>query len=552
MTARACLRSYRNLIHTALVALLLSSCITGAPSKVNNPAVTVTEVIQSKIQQLKRYRSLEYRGEPLSFVKMIPSFYEAVSYTAIWDRQNRKDMLYAIRKIDEEGLNPRDYHMELIADLANEIERGQNVSSEKLALIDIFLTDSLLRLGYHLLYGKVHPERLDPNWNFTNHSSGRLRKADIYKALHSHDISKYIDDLRPRHYYYPRMKEALSVYRKIKANGGWNLVPPGPLLKPGMTDSRVAQIRNRLLITGDINSYKPVDQNYFDDKLKIGLKKFQKRHGLHADGIVGDSTSEALNVSVQQRIDQLRVNLERARWVLHNLPAEYLVVNIAGFRAFLVKNGRPLWTSKVVVGKTFRQTPVFRADLKYIVFNPTWTVPPVILKNDFLPATKDDSQFLRNQNIRVLNQAGEIISQDTIDWAKYTPENFPYLLRQDPGPENALGQVKFLFPNKHSVYLHDTPNKSLFQKETRTFSSGCIRIQNPLELAELLLRNQDNWNIEEISKVVRSGVITNVGMKKYIPVLILYWTAGVDDEGMIEFMPDVYERDSRVLKELDS
>jgi len=402
------------------------------------------------------------------------------------------------------------------------------------------------------LHGKVHPERLDPNWNFTNHTSDQLRQTDVYKALQSHNISKYIDDLRPRHYYYHRMKEVLSFYRQIKAKGGWNLVPPGPVLKPGMTDSRLVQIRNRLLVTEDINSYKPEDQNYFDDKLKSGVKVFQKRHGLNADGIVGEGTLEALNVSVQQRIDQLRVNLERARWMLHNLPAEYLVVNIAGFRAFLVKNSRPLWTSKVVVGKTFRQTPVFRADLKYIVFNPTWTVPPVILKNDYLPAVKEDPQFLRNQNIRVLNQAGEIISQDTIDWSKYTAENFPYLLRQDPGPENALGQVKFLFPNKHSVYLHDTPNKSLFQKETRTFSSGCIRIQNPLELADLLLQNQDNWNKEEISKVVRSGYTTKVDLKKHVPVLILYWTAGLDDEGKIEFMPDVYERDSRVLRELDS
>ncbi len=338
----------------------------------------------------------------------------------------------------------------------------------------------------------------------------------------------------------------------MQQKGGWNLISEGPTLKPGMSGDRIVQLRKRLLVTGDLFNNASKDKRLFDRPLEEAVKAFQRRHGLKDDGVVGANTMDALNVPVEDRVDQIRVNLERSRWVLQNLPSEFLIVNIAGFSVFLVRDGEPVWKSKAIVGKRYRKTPVFKAEMEHIVFNPTWTVPPTILRKDKLPSVKKDKNYLIKQKIRVLDQNGREIPQHTINWSQYSGRNFPYILRQDPGPDNALGLVKFIFPNKHFVFLHDTPTKSLFEKDIRTFSSGCIRVKNPFELAELLLNDDENWNRDSINNVIDQKKTRRVNLKKRIPVLILYWTSRVNEDGKIEFLPDVYERDRAVLRELDA
>jgi murein L,D-transpeptidase YcbB/YkuD len=258
-----------------------------------------------------------------------------------------------------------------------------------------------------------------------------------------------------------------------------------------------------------------------------------------------------MNVPVEKRIEQILVNLERGRWVYRDIDEEFLLVNIAGFRANYVDDNELQWDARAQVGKDYRQTPVFKAELKYLVFNPTWTVPPTILKKDVLPAIKRDVGYLAKKNMKVIDRSGKVVDPASLDWSKYSGSNFPYSIRQDPGPVNALGLVKFIFPNKHFVFLHDTPSKALFNRETRTFSSGCIRVEYPFVLAEALLKDSLKWNREKIEELIDSGKTKTVYLKKPIPVLILYATAfpSLEDD-FIQFRKDVYSRDQVILEEL--
>jgi murein L,D-transpeptidase YcbB/YkuD len=267
--------------------------------------------------------------------------------------------------------------------------------------------------------------------------------------------------------------------------------------------------------------------------------------------VIGKNTLAALNVPVQKRIEQILVNLERGRWVYRDIDDEFILVNIAGFYANYEDDNKLQWQARAQVGKDYRQTPVFKADLKYLVFNPTWTVPPTILKKDVLPAIKRDLGYLKKKNMKVIDRSGKAVDPASLDWSKYSGKNFPYAIRQDPGPANALGRVKFIFPNKHFVFLHDTPSKALFARETRTFSSGCIRVENPFHLAEALLKDSLKWNLNKIGELIDSEKTKTVYLKKSIPVLILYATAfpSLEDE-FVQFRNDVYSRDQAILKQL--
>jgi murein L,D-transpeptidase YcbB/YkuD len=259
-----------------------------------------------------------------------------------------------------------------------------------------------------------------------------------------------------------------------------------------------------------------------------------------------------MNVSVEKRIDQILVNLERGRWVYRDIDENFILVNIAAFQSTYFRDDEIKWRERSQVGKDYRQTPVFKAELQYLVFNPTWTVPPTILAKDVLPAIKKDVSYLKRKNMKVLSRSGKVLDPVSIDWTKYTGKNFPYIIRQDPGPSNALGRVKFIFPNKHFVFLHDTPSKTLFNRDMRALSSGCIRVENPFNLAEAVLNDSTNWNLTRIEDVVKSKKTKTVYLDTPLPVLLLYATAfpANEMEDTICFRDDIYNRDEAVLKQL--
>ena len=326
-------------------------------------------------------------------------------------------------------------------------------------------------------------------------------------------------------------------------------MPDGNTLRSGDADDRLATIARRLEVTGDLASgHRPTT---YDDTLEAAVRRFQERHGIDADGIAGPATFRAMNVPVEARIDQLRVNLERARWVLDNLEDDYVIVNIAGFRASVYRDREAVWSTRVVVGRPYHKTPVFRSDMKYIVFNPTWTVPYSIATKEMLPAIRRDPNYLADRNFEVRDRGGNLVDPASIDWDSVSPRSFGYTFVQRPGLTNALGEIKFMFPNQYSVYLHDTPSKSLFDQTGRTFSHGCVRVENPFDFAEVLL-GPDGWDADSVQEERMRRQTRSVHLSTPMPVLLLYWTAEVGSNGETRFYDDVYERDQAVLTALDS
>jgi len=473
-------------------------------------------------------------------------FYERRQFSPAWESDAKRDaLLRALERSVEHGLDPDDYHVALLrahmAETPDEDREAAAVHFELLA------SDALARYAFHLRFGKVNPEALEPSWNFSRTLEGTNPIAVFQRLIDAADIAAEAETLAPQEPRYAELKAALARYREIERAGGWPRLDASTTLKPGMRDPRVAQLRERLAIEGyaaDAGG----DPELFDESLEAAVRSFQRLHGLDADGVVGPRTIAAMNVPVEARIDQLKVNLERARWIFRDLEERYIVANIARFQVSLIENGKPVWTTRAVVGRPYRQTPTFRAQMTYLVLNPTWTVPPGILRNDILPEIRRDPSALARRNMVVLDTSGRVVDPATVDW---NAPNFPYMLRQEPGPDNALGRVKFMFPNPHHVYMHDTPSRELFNRADRTFSSGCIRLENPLELAEILLAETGRWSRAAIDAVLATGQPRTITLPRPLTVLLIYATA-VPENGELYLLPDVYGRDARVLEALEA
>ncbi len=348
----------------------------------------------------------------------------------------------------------------------------------------------------------------------------------------------------PGSFYYWRLRAALPLYRGYVAAGGWPAVPSGPKLEKGMTDPRVAALRWRLLATGELAA-SGADPQLFDDALEAALRRFQARHGLDPDGKVGPQTLAALNVPAEERLASILLNLDRFRRLSPAMAGRYLYVNIAGMELSLVEQGQVTFHNRVIVGRVDRKTPLLQSVIRRIDFNPTWVVPPKIARIDMLNHLRQDPGYFRSHNVRVYDgwsaDAHEI-DPDSINWSQYGPGNMPYVLRQDPGPENALGPLKFDFANDYEVYIHGTPVQSLFNLPSRALSSGCVRMEQPVELAAYLLRDNKSWPRSRIDEVVRRATTISVAIDP-LPVMLTYQTAWADADGTVEFRPDIYGLD---------
>jgi murein L,D-transpeptidase YcbB/YkuD len=464
-----------------------------------------------------------------------------------------------IRGARDHGLLPEDYHLV-------ELERRGLVSlypddPDDAAEGEFLLSDALVRLSFHLRFGKVDPVELDGDWNFSREMDHMAPADAIREALESGDLPARFRQLWPDHPAYRRLMDGLAQYRAILANGGWITVSEGPTLKPGMTDPRVEALRMRLAAEGDLAGARDLngepppegssDPRFFGPDVEEAVRAFQHRYGLAEDGAVGDETLSALRIPVADRIDQIRVNLERGRWLLKDVGSSYIAANIAAFQVHIIENDTIVWTTRAQVGHTYRKTPLFRADMAYLVFNPNWIVPPTILAQDVLPAVRADPAYLGQKRMRVIDRSGAEVDPSTIDWQAYSGPDFPYLIRQDPGPTNSLGQVKFIFPNTHLVFMHDTPSRELFDRSVRTFSSGCIRLEDPLDFATYLLGGQEGWDRVAVEAAIGSGETRTVHLEHPIPVLLLYWTASGDRDGHMHFNRDIYDRDPAILRRLN-
>ena len=522
----------------------------------------VRDALEKKLSHPEEREPNFCRREALCGEVVLQRFYTRRDYLPAWmDREGRFPLsgmlVRSIRDGVLEGLKPDAYHLTAIEALLEETGEasaaGRPPDPDLLSDLDLLLTDAFLIYGSHLLSGRVDPETIHSKW------IAKSREANmgglLETALEKGDVDGVLKGLLPKYPGYAGLRQALLRYRGIMEQGGWSPVPAGPALHVDDRDGRVRALRALLMLSGDMEGdAEGGDPEFFDQRLELAVRRFQKRHGLAEDGVVGPDTLEALNVPVGDRVRQIELNLERWRWLPEDLGRRYILVNIADFGLEVVEDGRKVLAMRVVTGRKMRVTPVFSGRMTYLVLNPYWHIPHKIAVEDVLPRIKSDPGYLARQGIRVFESWDDLapeIPPETIDWPAVTKYNFTFKLRQDPGPSNALGRVKLMFPNRFAVYLHDTPSRYMFQRNQRDFSSGCIRIEKPIDLAAYVLHGDPKWTREKIVSAIESGESRIVWLPEPIPVHVLYWTAWVDEEGTVQFRSDVYGRDGPLDEALE-
>lgn len=340
---------------------------------------------------------------------------------------------------------------------------------------------------------------------------------------------------------YQRLAQALERYGNLAAAGGWPAVPDGPTIEPGSTGPRIEALSERLAATGDLDPGRAGSDEY-DAAMQAAVRAFQERHGLEPDGRVGRRTLAALNVPVERRVEQLRLNLRRTQALIANAPERFLLINIPAFEAYLVRDGHRAWKTKVIVGETKKETPPLETRIDYVVLNPTWTVPRSIATEELLSRIQADPGFLERGGYDVVDGAGRAVDSESIDWPALHEDDFPYVLVQRAGASNELGRVKFMLSNADGVCMHDTASPYLFEYASRAYSHGCIRMDKPMDLAEQLLEPL-GWTREAIDAQLESGRTRTIPLGEPLPVIVTYLTAAIDDSGRTRFYPDVYGRD---------
>ncbi|MCX6178331.1 MAG: L,D-transpeptidase family protein [Chlorobiales bacterium] len=504
-------------------------------------------------ENIRRYfdqqQQINHSGAPgqSAIGKQLTRFYAARRFQPVWTKPVMvSELITAVDGVVDDGLNPSDYHIGEIKGFHSH----PPVTPELQARYDILLSDSFFTLASHLRFGKVDAKSLDPNWNLTNAVTYSALEYRLQNAIAKDRIAGVLKDLRPKHPKYDQLRAGLAHYREIAREGGWPAVAEGPTLTEGFMDRRIPMLRKRLEASGEIDTLDPDTTKVYSKELVDAVKRFQRQNGLDPDGLLGNATVKTMNIPVESRIDQIRINLERYRWFISDIEPTYVMVNIPDFTLQYVENSRPSWHTRVIVGQPVRETPVFKAEMQYIIFNPQWVIPPTILAKDALPGIRKSISYLSHKKLNVIDKNGSVVDPAKIKWSQYTSANFPYRLQQASGDQGSLGRIKFMLPNKHIVYLHDTPTKELFKKNTRDFSSGCIRVENPLELAGLVLQDSVKWSKERIQAAVNTKKTTTVNLPKRIPVFILYFTAVAEGDGIL-FRDDVYSKDNAVLNALN-
>lgn len=523
------------------------------------PAFSDDSII-NRIEALQAGHPVTVLDTPILAKEALTRFYELREFNLAWDSYNaRRQLAQAISEVADQGLNPLDYHHETIAALA--LQPTDQVEEEVRADLDLVLSDAFLLLSSHLQAGKVNPRTIHAEW--TANRQDLETHTVLAQALDTNSVYQTLQELKPSA---PAYQKLVTARRTLTALLGqpWHELAATPTLRPGDIDPRIPEIRRRLALLGDIptadhdrqDAYDATfDSDIYGDELLNALPTFQARHGLEPDGIIGRQTFAALNRLPVERIRQLDASLERWRWLPDDLGDTYVLVNIAGFEMTMVRAGEEILRQRVIVGRPYRQTPVFSDRIRYLVFNPTWTVPRKLMIQDQLPIIRNDPDYLERMNFKVYRGWGADrveVDPATIDWHTLSANNFPYQLVQEPGPMNALGQIKFMFPNQYDIYLHDTPGQALFGRAERTFSSGCIRVERPFELAERLLEGNSNWSRGNIDQAIELRDPVNAMLRTPIPIHLQYWTVWVDQSGVIQFRNDIYGRDQRLIDALRS
>lgn len=475
------------------------------------------------------------------------NLYKARNWQGVWSGEKRiREMTELLRKSEYDGLMPGDYHPEAIEAFLKKTKR--DTSSENQLQIELLATASFMRYCRDMWSGKVNPKTVFPEWNYPS----RAIAADDTTQWEKLVLCKFdtlADYLRPQITLYEELRTSyLHLFELEKSGEKWAKMDyPGKDLKTADTSKVLLGVKIRLYNMGML--VREPSDSIFDEDLKTALMDFQKNQGLPANGVLDKKTFARLNFTLKEVKDIVRANMERCRWVEHTMPDEYLLVNITGYQLHYIKNKKIDYTTRIVVGGEDHRTKVFHACLMNIELNPYWTVTRNIATAEILPILKRDPSYLE-RNDMVLLKGEEVVDPATLDFSVYSKDNFPFVVRQSPGTKNALGVIKFNMPNPYFIYMHDTPSKADFEKNGRAFSHGCIRVYQPLDLAEYLLKKQ-GFSKSRILELVYKGDNMVIGLNQKVPVMITYWTYYKDTDGKMVFYKDIYGRDQLVINELN-
>ncbi len=496
--------------------------------------LALSEAIQQSLSTLQKRRSVYIAGSTIVAAPTVAAFYQGRSYVPAWHHKQRlskhaKDLLQAISKIDELGLDPSRYHHDAIS------------TTQDLVARELLLTDAYILYVTHIVGTNDDPRLKKLMWQRRGDEANVVYLLE--EGLRSRSLKKHLSHLYPKESGHKKLQELLTKYRKIAARGGWSYVSPGGILRVGDQGPRVRELRERLKATGEISS----GGDHFDSRTEAAVRKFQRRHGIAETGDVGKKTLAALNIPVEARIRQIAVNMYRRRMLPDELGNRHIVVNIPEFRLHLFEKERPILNMNVVVGKATKewQTRPLVSEMTHLILNPRWNVPRSIFKKELLRKIKKDPSYLSRNNMKVIKTSKNDLDISNINWAELKG-NEDIRIVQRSGRGNALGNIKFMFPNPYSIYLHDTQAKSLFKRSHRAFSHGCVRVAQPLDLAETLLNPTREWSRHEITGAIASGVNRTVNLDEPVNLYVQYWTAWVDAEGQPQFRDDIYRRDTTV------
>jgi L,D-transpeptidase YcbB len=483
-------------------------------------------------------------GDTLRVSSETVAFYEARGHAAAWVGSKRlvdqgRAIHDLIGRAEEDGLPPQRYRHDVASAVlaALEPERRSDRLADSLAVrhladLDLLLTEGIGRYARDLVGGMLDPAESGLDWRIAGEVADG--GAVLRSLVEGRDPEAVVAHLRPSIPYYERMRTALAGYRAAAERGGWPLIPEGETLREGERNAAVALLRQRLAAgtdtrEADLAGAGTHDATLFDAALAEAVEHFQRRHSIEPDGAVGGVTLKELNHSVEERIAEMRLNLDRWRWLPNELGERFVIVNIAGFELEVVEDGRAIESMSVVVGTRERETPVFADSIQHVVVNPYWNVPDGIYREDVVPAMERDPTYLARNNMEFVD--GRV--------------------RQRPGPHNSLGRYKFLFPNEFDVYLHDTPQGELFSRVSRDFSSGCIRLERPEDFARLLLDIQTDAGSRQLDPLLTHWNESWIRLDRPLPVYLLYFTAWVEEDGTVRFHHDVYGRDEQLEQQVE-
>lgn len=521
-----------------------------------NKKSDLTDELQTRLESETSEEQLKIGDKLLGSSEELRLFYEERGFAEAWSKNGKltklgEELKFEIAESKYDGLNPEDYHSEDIELLFQAISDKKGKLKAKpfaeLADLDLMLTDAFFELARDLEIGKIDPSSLKAEWELGVNTPSTNYNELLNESIRKGSIKDGLESLYPDFKIYKKGREVIrDLDEKSKVDTlVWKTVNLEKSLKLGNSHASIPGLRDRLIFWGFLKAYEVKDPLVFDSQMEEGLKRYQQNNGMEPDGTIGNLTAESLNNSPSNLMDIASVNLERLRWLPDTLrDAELILVNVANYQLDYLNKLDTILTAKVIVGKEFNASPIFTAPMTYIAFSPYWNIPESITKDEIIPAVLKNPKYLEQKNMEVVTSSGEVVNPKSIKWSA---EPFPYLIRQKPGGSNSLGLVKFMFPNEHSIYIHDTPARGLFELENRALSHGCIRIQDPAKFAQLLLEDDPSWTLEKINEAMNQEEEQIVDLKKNIPVVIFYMTFWADSNGAPHFRSDIYNRDQEVL-----